>query len=48
MAESVKDIMAKMLAEWLLKDFGILLDKPNPKEIEDTLEKYEENLDEKR
>ena len=38
MAESVKDIMAKMLAEWLLKDFGLLLDEPTPNEIEKTLE----------
>tara|TARA_Y100000310_G_scaffold294091_1_gene324276 strand:+ start:447 stop:593 length:147 start_codon:yes stop_codon:yes gene_type:complete len=48
MAESVKDMMAKMLAEWLLRDFGILLDEPSSKEIEGTLEKYEEKLDEKR
>ena len=48
MAESVKDIMAKMLAEWLFRDFGILLDEPTPGEIEDTLELYEENLDGKR
>tara|TARA_Y100000310_G_C20091583_1_gene538524 strand:- start:33 stop:179 length:147 start_codon:yes stop_codon:yes gene_type:complete len=48
MEESVKDIMARMLAEWLLKDFGLLLDEPSSKEIEATLEKYEENLGEKR
>ena len=48
MAESVKDIMARMLSEWLFKDFGILIDKPTSKDIEDTLEEYEDNLDEKR
>ena len=48
MVESVKDIMAKMLADWLFKDFGILIDEPTPKDIEDALEGYEENLDEKR
>ena len=48
MVESVKDIMAKMLADWLFKDFGILIDEPTPKDIEDALEEYEENLDEKR
>ena len=44
MVESVKDIMAKMLAEWLLKDFGLLLEEPTSKDIEKRLEK----LDEKR
>ena len=48
MAEKVKDIMARLLAEWLFRDFGMLLDEPTPREIEDTLEEYEENLDEKR
>ena len=41
MSESVKDIMARMLAEWLLRDFGLLLDEPTSKEIEKTLEEYE-------
>ena len=48
MSENVKDVMAKLLAEWLFRDFGILLDEPTPGEIEDTLELYEENLDGKR
>ena len=42
MAESVKDIMARMLGEWLFRDFNILLEKPTPKEIEEALEGYEE------
>ena len=48
MVESVKDITAKMLADWLFKDFGILIDEPTSKDIEAALEEYEENLDEKR
>ena len=32
-AKSVKDIMSEMLAEWLFKDFGILIDEPSEKEI---------------
>jgi|TARA_Y100000034_G_C6714799_1_gene315929 hypothetical protein len=48
MSENVKDVMARLLAEWLFRDFGILLDEPTSSEIEDTLELYEENLDEKR
>ena len=37
-AKSVKDIMSEMLAEWLFKDFGILIDEPTEKEIAETLE----------
>ena len=33
--------MAEMLAEWLFKDFGILIDKPSEKEIAETLEEHE-------
>ena len=36
--KSVKDIMSEMLAEWLCKDFGILIDEPSEKEIAETLE----------
>ena len=36
--KSVKDIMSEMLAEWLFKDFGILIDEPSEKEIAETLE----------
>jgi hypothetical protein len=42
MAEPVKKTIAKMLSEWLLRDFGILIDKPTPEDIEKTLEEYEE------
>ena len=41
MAKSVKDIMAEMLAEWLFKDFGILIDEPSEKEIAETLEEHD-------
>ena len=41
MSKNVKDIMAEMLAEWLFKDFGILIDKPSEKEIAETLEEHE-------
>ena len=37
-AKSVKDIMSEMLAEWLFKDFGILIDEPSEKEIAEALE----------
>ena len=39
-AKSVKDIMSEMLAEWLFKDFGILIDEPSEKEIAETLEEH--------
>ena len=42
MAKNVKDIMAKMLAEWLFKDFKILIDEPTTVDIEKALEKAEE------
>ena len=37
-AKSVKDILSEKLAEWLCKDFGILIDEPSEKEIAETLE----------
>ena len=40
MTKNVKDIMAQMLAEWLFKDFGLLIDKPSKKEIAETLEEH--------
>ena len=46
MSKKVKDIMAEMLAEWLFKDFGLLIDKPNPDDIKEELEEYEEPADE--
>ena len=33
--------MAEMLSEWLLKDFGLLIDEPSEKEIAETLEVHE-------
>ena len=41
MGESVKKIMAKMLAEWLFKDFELLLEEPTEDDIEKTLEEHE-------
>ncbi len=43
-AKSVKDIMSEMLAEWLFKDFGILIDEPSEKEIAETLEEHERTV----
>ncbi len=43
-AKSVKDIMSEMLAEWLCKDFGILIDEPSEKEIAETLEEHEKKV----
>jgi len=42
MSKSVKEVMAEMLAEWLFKDFGLLIDEPSSKDIEKFLEEYEE------
>ena len=44
MAKSVKDIMAEMLAEWLFKDFGLLIDEPSEKEIAETLEEHNKEV----
>ena len=44
MAKSVKDIMAEMLAEWLFKDFEILIDEPSEKEIAETLEEHKKGM----
>ena len=38
----VKELMAGILSDWLLKDFGLLIDDPTPEDIEETLEEYEE------
>jgi len=43
-AKSIKDIMSEMLAEWLFKDFGILIDEPSEKEIAETLEEHEKKV----
>ena len=44
MSKSVKDIMAVMLAEWLFKDFGILIDEPSEREIAETLEEHKKEM----
>ena len=36
--------MAEMLSEWLLKDFGLLIDEPSEKEIAETLEEHEKEV----
>ena len=43
-AKSVKDVMSEMLAEWLFKDFGILIDEPSEKEIAESLEEHENGM----
>jgi hypothetical protein len=43
-AKSVKDAMSEMLAEWLFKDFDILIDEPSEKEIAETLEERENGM----
>ena len=43
-AKSVKDIMSEMLAEWLCKAFGILIDEPSEKEIAETLEEHKKEV----
>ena len=39
--EKAKEAMANILAEWLFKDFGILLDEPTKKDIHNTLEEHQ-------
>jgi len=39
--KKVKEIMAELLAEWLFKDFGLLIDEPTSDDIEKTLEEHE-------
>ena len=39
---NIKEEMAKMLAKWLFKDFGLLIEAPEEDDIVKTLEKYEE------
>ena len=41
MAEKVKETLSRLLAEWLFKDFGVLIDEPTKEDIEKTLEEYE-------
>jgi hypothetical protein len=44
MAKKIKDIMAEVLAEWLMKDFEFLIDEPSRKEIAETLEEHEKKV----
>ena len=39
---NIKEEMAKMLAKWLFKDFGLLIEAPEEDDIAKTLEEYEE------
>ena len=43
-AKSVKEILSEKLAEWLFKDFGILIDEPSEKEIAETLEEHDKEV----
>ena len=42
MDNSIKRLMAKKLAEWLLKDFDLIIDKPTEEEICRSLEEHQE------
>ena len=44
MAKHIKKTLAKLLSEWLTRDFGVLIDEPTSEDIEKTLEKYEEEF----
>ena len=37
-------MMAEMLSDWLLKDFGLLIDEPSEKEIAETLEEHKREM----
>ena len=39
---SIKKKMAKQLAEWLLKDFELIIDSPTEDDICQNLEKHQE------
>ena len=41
MSDKVKDEMAKMLAKWLYKDFGILIEAPSEEDIVKALEEQD-------
>ena len=36
--------MVGMLAKWLFKDFGILIDEPSEKDIAETLEEHDKEM----
>ena len=42
MDNSIKRLMAKKLAEWLLKDFDLIIDQPTEEEICRSLEEHQE------
>ena len=42
MEDNVRDDLAKMLAKWLYKDFGILIEAPSEDQIAKTLEEHDE------
>ena len=44
MAKKIRNTMAEMLAEWLFKDFGILIDEPSEKDIAETLEEHKKEM----
>ena len=44
MDNSIKKLMAKKLAEWLLKDFGLAIDPPTEEEICQSLEEHQESV----
>ena len=46
MKKHIKDIMAELLAEWLFRDFELLIDEPTSEDIKKGLEEYEETTQE--
>ena len=40
--DKMKNDLAKMLAKWLYRDFGILIEAPSEDQIAKTLEEHEE------
>ena len=42
MGDKVKDEMARMLAKWLFKDFGLLIEAPTERDIAKELEEHGE------
>ena len=42
MCNKVKDEMARILAKWLFKDFGLLIEAPTEKDIAKELEAHGE------
>jgi len=42
LGDRMKDEMARMLAKWLFKDFGLLIEPPTEDEIAVSLEEHNE------